>query len=143
MPAAQTIVNTDLAHKIAGPHHWKYKPGFYAVNEHFHRVDGPRNRNITTDKIVIHHYVLKSLEAHSHACSCKCWRLRVCFNDLRREELSMCIVYLDISAPAISLFAPLPPPARARALSRRPPLPLLFPASSPHPCAMEGRLSKA
>lgn len=57
-------MNTDLARKGGGPHHWLYKPGFYAVNEHFQRVDGPTNSNMTTDKIVAHHYVRKSLEAH-------------------------------------------------------------------------------
>ena len=60
----QTIVNTDLAdHPGKDPHHWIYKSGFYAVTEHFQRVNGPSNDHVTTDKIVIHHYVLKSFEA--------------------------------------------------------------------------------
>lgn len=59
----QTIVNTDLAdHPGGDPHHWIYKPGFYAVTERFQRVNGPMNDHITTDKIAIHHYVLKSRE---------------------------------------------------------------------------------
>ena len=61
--AMQTIINTDLAdHPGKDPHHWIYKPGFSAVNEHFRRVEGPRNEHVTTDKIVINHYLLKSFE---------------------------------------------------------------------------------
>lgn len=58
----QSIVNTDLAEKVEGPHDWKYKPGFHAVDEHFQKVIGPKNHNVTTDKLAIHHYVLKSFE---------------------------------------------------------------------------------
>lgn len=60
--AAQTIANTEWGRNPDGPHHWSYKPGFYAVNEHFQRVDGYWNHNVSLDKIAIHHYVLKSLE---------------------------------------------------------------------------------
>jgi len=60
----KTIANTEWGRNPDGPHHWSYKPGFYAVNEHFQRVDGYWNHNVSLDKIAIHHYVLKSLEEY-------------------------------------------------------------------------------
>ena len=36
------------------------------MNEHFQYVKGPTTRTVSLDKIVLHHYVLKSEEVSTH-----------------------------------------------------------------------------
>lgn len=49
-------------------HHFSFNAGKYAVNEHFQRVEGPRCKPVTVDRIALHHYVLKSEEVRMHLC---------------------------------------------------------------------------
>ena len=66
---------------ICRSHHFTYRDGMYAVNEHFQRVVKPKNFAepwlLTHDKVSLHHYVLKSREVsgavfpqqHPSACT--------------------------------------------------------------------------
>ncbi|KAK9814278.1 hypothetical protein WJX72_003319 [[Myrmecia] bisecta] len=44
------------------PHDFLYRDGKYAVNEAFQKTDGPRSKGVSTDRVALYHYVIKSLE---------------------------------------------------------------------------------
>ncbi|CAL5224099.1 g6728 [Coccomyxa viridis] len=58
----KALVNMDFVYQIAGPHHFTYYEGKYAVNSAGEKVLGPVASRVITDRIVINHYVTKSLE---------------------------------------------------------------------------------
>ncbi|KAK9803282.1 hypothetical protein WJX72_006976 [[Myrmecia] bisecta] len=59
----KVIANTKYATSVgASPHGFLYRDSKFAVDVLLNRVDGPFTKAVRTDKVVIHHYVLKSLE---------------------------------------------------------------------------------
>ncbi len=52
------------------PHAFAYVEGKYAVDQHFQRIDGPTNHNVSADKVIVNHYFTKSLEVRRPFCGC-------------------------------------------------------------------------
>ena len=60
--AVKTIANTALTVRPNGAHHCMYAAGHTAVNTAFEAVEGPKSRVALHDRLVLHHYVTKSVE---------------------------------------------------------------------------------
>jgi hypothetical protein len=61
----KTIANTQFVDHAVGPHHFAYINDSYAVNEYFKPIDSPFTKGVSVDKVVLNHYVTKSLEDYS------------------------------------------------------------------------------
>eukprot|EP00884_Botryococcus_braunii_P006926 jgi/Botrbrau1/16234/Bobra.0066s0020.1 len=61
----KSIVNTRLTLGPRGdPHHFRYGPGKFAVNTKFQPVHGARSQTVSTERVILKHYVLKSAEEY-------------------------------------------------------------------------------
>lgn len=58
----KSIVHCKYGELAVNPHFFEYKEGYFAVNENFERVDGAQTDYVSTKKIALHHYFLKSEE---------------------------------------------------------------------------------
>ncbi|KAK9828773.1 hypothetical protein WJX72_002009 [[Myrmecia] bisecta] len=57
------IANTQYTVEAGGtPHEFVYSEGKHAVDAAFNKVDSPFTKTVQADKVVLHHYVLKSLQ---------------------------------------------------------------------------------
>lgn len=58
----KTIANVRHTLGTQGdPHHFRYRPGYFAVNEQWQRVDGPFTANVSISQVALYHYATKSL----------------------------------------------------------------------------------
>lgn len=56
------VVSPKRTRFFRSAHHFEYTPGSYAVDENFHRVDGPFTQSVSIEKLRINHYWSKSLK---------------------------------------------------------------------------------
>lgn len=58
----KSLVNARYAVAVLGPHHFQYKPGFYAVNTDGDRVPETNSLVHLEDVLVLNHYFSRSKE---------------------------------------------------------------------------------
>jgi hypothetical protein len=56
------IVNPSRVVEALSPHHFRYKKGFFAVDELKNKVSGPWTKNVSISKFRVNHYWSKSIE---------------------------------------------------------------------------------